>query len=115
MEGEQGRVLALREIKNKIIGNRTKKVLYLRLGAVPAVVAALAEPGASPAALVQAAAAAGRFACGVDDGARAMLAAGTVGHLTRLLAHPDDKVGSAPFTGLLLVYVIPCMPAPFGS
>jgi hypothetical protein len=94
LEGEQGRVLALREIKNQIIGNRTKKLLYLRLGAVPAVVSALAQPAASPAALVQAAAAAGSFACGVDDGARAVLAAGAVGHLTRLLAHADDKVAS---------------------
>jgi len=57
-EAEHERVRALREIKNQIIGNRTKKLLYLRLGAVPAVVAALAEPGASPAALVQAEAAA---------------------------------------------------------
>jgi hypothetical protein len=102
---EHERVRALREIKNQIIGNRTKKLLYLRLGAVPAVVAALAEPGASPAALVQAAAAAGSFACGVDDGARAVLAAGAVGHLTRLLAHPDEKVGSATFTCSLLVFV----------
>jgi len=95
-EVEHERVRALREIKNQIIGNRTKKLLYLRLGAVPSVVAALAEPGASPAALVQAAAAAGSFACGVEDGARAVLAAGAVEHLTRLLAHPDEKVGSAP-------------------
>lgn len=109
-EGEQERVLALREIKNQIIGNRTKKLLYLRLGAVPAVVAALAEPGASPAALVQAAAAAGSFACGVDDGARAVLDAGAAGHLTRLLAHPDEKVGSAPrsLASLLLVCVDAC-------
>ncbi|KAM0827290.1 hypothetical protein ACQ4PT_068286 [Festuca glaucescens] len=104
MEGEQERVLALREIKNQIIGNRTKKLLYLRLGAVPAVVAALAEPGASPAALVQAAAAAGSFACGVDDGARAVLAAGAVGHLTRLLAHPDDKVVDACARALRMIY-----------
>nr|CAB3492111.1 unnamed protein product [Digitaria exilis] len=90
-EAEHERVRALREIKNQIIGNRTKKLLYLRLGAVPAVVAALAEAGASPAALVQAAAAVGSFACGVDDGARAVLAAGAVGHLTRLLTHPDEK------------------------
>jgi armadillo repeat-containing protein 8 len=94
-EVEHERVRALREIKNQIIGNRTKKLLYLRLGAVPAVVAALADPGASPAALVQAAAAAGSFACGVEDCARAVLAAGAVGYLTRLLAHPDEKVGSA--------------------
>ncbi|KAF7053666.1 hypothetical protein CFC21_061531 [Triticum aestivum] len=103
-EGEHERVLALREIKNQIIGNRTKKLLYLRLGAVPAVVAALAEPGASPAALVQAAAAAGSFACGVDDGARAVLAAGAVGHLTRLLAHPDDKVVDACARALRMIY-----------
>ncbi|CAO2149903.1 unnamed protein product [Urochloa humidicola] len=101
---EHERVRALREIKNQIIGNRTKKLLYLRLGAVPAVVAALAEPGASPAALVQAAAAAGSFACGVDDGARAVLAAGAVGHLTRLLAHPDEKVVDASARALRMIY-----------
>ena len=104
-------MLALREIKNQIIGNRTKKLLYLRLGAVPAVVAALAAPGASPAALVQAAAAAGSFACGVDDGVRAVLAAGAVGHLTRLLAHPDNKVSFLQ----LLVSLISCMLARFGD
>ncbi|CAN6243496.1 unnamed protein product [Urochloa humidicola] len=61
---EHERVRALHEIKNQIIGNQTKKLLYLRLGAVPVVVAALVEPGASSAVLVQAAAAAGSFACG---------------------------------------------------
>ncbi|XP_062182308.1 uncharacterized protein LOC133886610 [Phragmites australis] len=103
-EVERERVRALREIKNQIIGNRTKKLLYLRLGAVPAVVAALAEPGASPAALVQAAAAAGSFACGVDDGARAVLDAGAAGHLTRLLAHPDEKVVDASARALRMIY-----------
>ena len=43
------------------------------------------------------------FACGVDDGERAVLAADAVGHLTRLLAHHDEKVGSAAFTCSLLV------------
>ncbi|KAJ1255584.1 hypothetical protein BS78_05G225100 [Paspalum vaginatum] len=103
-EVEHERVRALREIKNQIIGNRTKKLLYLRLGAVPAVVAALASPVSSPAALVQAAAAAGSFACGVDDGARAVLDAGAVGHLTRLLAHPDEKVVDASARALRMIY-----------
>ncbi|XP_052136154.1 uncharacterized protein LOC127754619 [Oryza glaberrima] len=103
-EGEHERVRTLREIKNQIIGNRTKKLQYLRLGAVPVVVAALAGPGASPAALVQAAAAAGSFACGVDDGVRAVLAAGAVAHLTRLLAHPDEKVVDASARALRMIY-----------
>uniref|UniRef100_A0A8R7UL93 Uncharacterized protein n=1 Tax=Triticum urartu TaxID=4572 RepID=A0A8R7UL93_TRIUA len=62
------------------------------LGAVPVVVAVLAKPGASPAALVHAVAAAGSFACGIEDGAWAVLAAGAVGHLTRLPAHPHGKI-----------------------
>ncbi|KAF0924749.1 hypothetical protein E2562_014550 [Oryza meyeriana var. granulata] len=103
-DGEHERVRTLREIKNQIIGNRTKKLQYLRLGAVPAVVAALAEPGVSPAALVQASAAAGSFACGVDDGVRAVLAAGAVGHLTRLLSHPDEKVVDASARALRMIY-----------
>uniref|UniRef100_A0A0D9XUL3 Uncharacterized protein n=1 Tax=Leersia perrieri TaxID=77586 RepID=A0A0D9XUL3_9ORYZ len=103
-DGERERVRTLREIKNQIIGNRTKKLQYLRLGAVPAVLAAMAEPGASPAALVQAAAAAGSFACGVDDGVRAVLEAGAVAHLTRLLAHPDEKVVDASARALRMIY-----------
>jgi hypothetical protein len=56
------------------------------------------------AALVQAAVAAWSFSCGVDDGTRAVLAAGAVGHLTRLLAHSDEEVGSGTFTCSLLVF-----------
>ena len=81
------------------------------LGVVPVVVAVLAEPGASPAALVHAAATAGSFACGIEDGAWAVLAAGAVGHLTRLPAHPHDKVCFLH----LLVSFISCMPARFGG
>jgi armadillo repeat-containing protein 8 len=93
--GAVERERVLRQIKNDIIGNPTKKLLYLRLGAVPAVVAALADPHASTAALVEAAAAAGSFACRVDGGARAVLDTGAAGHLTRLLKHPDKEVGSS--------------------
>lgn len=91
-EEEAALVRAIRDVKNQIIGNKTKKLLYLELGAVPKIAAALVSPAASAALLVQAAAAVGSFACGVEDGARAVVSAGVVPHLTRLLSHPEEKV-----------------------
>ncbi|CAI0450080.1 unnamed protein product [Linum tenue] len=82
---------ALREVKNQ-------------LGAVPRVAsilsAAIADgdcfqpaPAASPRnVVVQSAAALGSFACGFDEGVQAVLAAGALPLLVRLLDHPDDKV-----------------------
>lgn len=85
---------ALREVKNQIIGNKTKKLLYLHLGAVPRIVSVLASVagGGDAALIVQAVAAIGSFACGVEDGVRAVLDAGAVPHLTRILSHPNEKV-----------------------
>lgn len=86
----------LREIKNQIIGNKTKKLLYLKLGAVPKIVAVLASAaeggGGDAAVIVQAAASIGSFACGVEDGVRAVIDAGAVPLLTQILNHPDEKV-----------------------
>lgn len=95
--GEAGESLltTLREIKNQIIGNRTKKLVYLRLHAVPRIVALLSAPSSPPPVIVQAAAAVGSFACGVEEGVRAVLDARAVPHLTSLLSHPDAKVGLA--------------------
>ena len=85
---------ALRELKNQIIGNRTKKLFFLKLGAVPAVSCALAEAMAQAQAdlLVQSAAALGSFACGFDAGVRAVLDSGAFANLVALLSFPDDKV-----------------------
>ena len=85
---------ALRELKNQIIGNRTKKLFFLKLGAVPAVSCALAEAQAQAQAdlLVQSAAALGSFACGFDAGVRAVLDSGAFSNLIALLSFPDDKV-----------------------
>lgn len=85
----------LREVKNQIIGNKTKKLRYLHLGAVPKIVsvlAAAASEGGDSSIIVQAAAAVGSFACGVEDGVRAVVEAGAVPHLIRILSHPDEKV-----------------------
>ncbi|KAJ3675260.1 hypothetical protein LUZ60_004302 [Juncus effusus] len=97
-------LVSLREIKNQIIGNRTKKLVYLRLQAVPRIVALLTFPALSPAVIVQAAAAVGSFACGVEEGVRAVLDAGAVSTLTTLLSHPDAKVVDAAARSLRIIF-----------
>ncbi|XP_057953452.1 uncharacterized protein LOC131147850 isoform X4 [Malania oleifera] len=108
----EAKLRALRELKNQIIGNRTKKLSYIKLGAVPAVVAALsaasaggdtdAEAGVSL--LVQSAAALGSFACGVDVGVKAVLDAGAFPRLLQLISHPNDKVVDASARSLRMIY-----------
>lgn len=82
---------ALRDIKNQIIGNRTKKLSFIKLGVVPHVAAILSSTS-DPNILVQSAAVLGSFACGVDAGVSAVLDAGALPRLLRLLADPDPKV-----------------------
>ncbi|KAL4614154.1 hypothetical protein ACB092_07G033600 [Castanea dentata] len=91
---------ALRELKNQIVGNRTKKLFFLKLGAVPAVSCVLAKAQAQTQAqaqaqadlLVQSAVALGSFASGFDAGVRAVLDSGAFANLVALLSFPDDKV-----------------------
>ena len=96
--GGESLLKILRDVKNQIIGNKTKKVLYLHLGAVQRIVSvldsALDTDGGSTAKnlILQCAAALGSFSCGVDDGVRAVLDAGAVPYLIRLLSSPDEKV-----------------------
>ncbi|KAH9741313.1 armadillo repeat-containing protein 8 [Citrus sinensis] len=80
---------ALRELKNQIIGNRTKKLSFLKLGAVPAVAGILSDAVSAVDVadndendrivkdiIVQSAAVLGSFACGFEAGVRAVLDAG---------------------------------------
>jgi hypothetical protein len=95
---------ALREIKNQIIGNRTKKLSFLKLGTVPAVASILSSYATEADSqladadvsisnvIVQSAAVLGSFACGFDAGVRSVLDAGSFPHLIRLLFNPDEKV-----------------------
>lgn len=89
---------AIREVKNQIIGNRTKKLSYIKLGVAPAVAVALAEANADSDSganlIVQSAAVLGSFACGVDEGVHAVLDTGAFPHLIRLLSVADEKVNS---------------------
>ncbi|KAL4284207.1 hypothetical protein GQ457_16G006420 [Hibiscus cannabinus] len=109
------KVRALREVKNQIIGNPTKKLSFLKLGAVPAVAGILADSidevtgnnscnSNTSNILVQSAAALGSFACGFDAGVQAVLDAGAFPNLLRLLANPNDKVVDAGARALRMIY-----------
>ncbi|TQD81562.1 hypothetical protein C1H46_032877 [Malus baccata] len=104
---------ALRELKNRIIGNRTKKLSFIKLGLVPPVAAILASRAQSQSQsqahrdnnlLVQSAAALGSFACGFDAGVQAVLDAGVFPNLLLLLSHPDAKVVDSGARSLRMIY-----------
>jgi len=98
---------AIREIKNQIIGNRTKKLSYIKLGAVPAVADSLATANSDSDfgsnLIVQSAAVLGSFACGVDQGVRAVLDAGAFPHLIRFLSVADEKVNLINYFSFRLI------------
>ncbi|CAL5433935.1 unnamed protein product [Camellia sinensis] len=107
---DDSKLKALRDLKNQIIGNRTKKLSFIKLGAVPIVVSILSssadEAAVDPSTslLVQSAAAIGSFACGLDAGVKAVLDAGAFPHLFSLLSHPNDKVVDAGARSLKMIY-----------
>ncbi|GAB4835222.1 hypothetical protein Ancab_000131 [Ancistrocladus abbreviatus] len=111
----EAKLKALRELKNQIIGNRTKKLSYLKLGAVPAVVSILSAAcdgnseelyasSSSSHIIIQSAAVIGSFACGVDAGVKAVLDAGAFSILFKLIPHSDDKVVDAGARALKMIY-----------
>lgn len=95
------RLKALRDVKNQIIGNKTKKLSYIKLGAVPRVVEILASDTEIPF-LVQSAAAVGSFACGIDAGVKAVLESGVLPLLLKMLQNGDNKVLISQLTSFLL-------------
>ncbi|XP_047325002.1 armadillo repeat-containing protein 8-like isoform X2 [Impatiens glandulifera] len=100
---------ALRYLKNQIIGNRTKKLSYIKLGAVPAVVSILSDSSAgnceaSLSLLVQAVATIGSFACGLDTGVKAVIDAEALPILFSLINYPNEKIVDAGTRSLKLIY-----------
>ncbi|KAL2540902.1 ARM repeat superfamily protein [Abeliophyllum distichum] len=110
----EAKLKALRELKNQIIGNRTKKLAFLKLGAVPSVISilssAIAENGGganlefNEPVIIQSAAAIGSFACGLDAGVKAVLDAGAFPLLFGLISHQNEKVVDASARSLKLIY-----------
>ncbi|KAH9560125.1 hypothetical protein CY35_06G090600 [Sphagnum magellanicum] len=103
------RLKALRDVKNQIIGNKTKKLSYIKLGAVPRVVEILASDTEIPL-LVQSAAAVGSFACGIDAGVKAVLDSGVLPHLLKMLQNGDNKVVEACARSLKMIFHSPLAP-----
>ncbi|KAJ0771683.1 putative armadillo-type containing protein ARMC8/Vid28 [Helianthus annuus] len=104
-DGGEAKLKVLRDLKNQIIGNRTKKLSYIKLGAVPFVVSILSSSSfSSDSILVQCAATIGSFACGVDSGVKAVLDAGAFVHLVNLLSHSNEKVVDAGARALKMIY-----------
>ncbi|KAJ7559874.1 hypothetical protein O6H91_04G104500 [Diphasiastrum complanatum] len=97
------RLKALRDVKNQIIGNKTKKLSYIKLGAVPRVVEILASDSDVPL-LVQSAAAVGSFACGNDAGVKALLESGVLPHLLKMLSNSNSQVVEAGARSLKMIF-----------
>ncbi|XP_075093499.1 uncharacterized protein LOC107821401 isoform X1 [Nicotiana tabacum] len=108
---------ALRDLKNQIIGNRTKKLCFLKLGAVPLITTILSSAAGTAGSacagdivelndslIIQSAAAIGSFACGFDDGVKAVLDAGAFPLLLRLISYPNDKVVDAAARSRKFIY-----------
>ncbi|XP_068638885.1 uncharacterized protein [Aristolochia californica] len=98
------RLKALRELKNQVIGNRTKKLSYIKLGAVARVAAIVGDDDSDASLLVQSAAALGSFACGVDIGVKTVLKSGAFPHLIRILSNQDEKVVDASARALRMIF-----------
>lgn len=73
-----GNVAAARALKNAVIGNRTNKRAYLRAAALEPLVAAAAKARTDPLLSAEAIAALGSIACGLPEGATAVVDAGAV-------------------------------------
>ncbi|CAI9106389.1 OLC1v1005532C3 [Oldenlandia corymbosa var. corymbosa] len=110
----EAKLKALRDLKNQIIGNRTKKLSFLKLGAVPCVVSILSSATTAAVAaggndglestIIQSAAVIGSFACGFDAGVEAVLQAGALQILLSLISYPNEKVVDAVARSLKLIY-----------
>ncbi|KAI4304812.1 hypothetical protein MLD38_040277 [Melastoma candidum] len=108
---------SLREVKNQIIGNRTKKLSYIKLGAVPAVSSVLSRASSfgcdssrGSNLVIQSAVALGSFACGLNAGVQAVIDAGALPHLWRLVSSSDGKVVDSGARSLKLIYQSPLAP-----
>mmetsp|Transcript_53933 Transcript_53933/g.89750 ORF Transcript_53933/g.89750 Transcript_53933/m.89750 type:complete len:639 (+) Transcript_53933:58-1974(+) len=92
---------AVRSIKNAIIGNKTKKHTFR--DTIPIFLDIIAND-TDVFILIQAAQVLGSFACGYDDGVRAVLEQGGLPPLFALLSHTNIKVVESAARSLRIIY-----------
>ena len=107
-----GRLRAVRSIRDQVIGNRSRKLAYLKLGAVDRLIELLSDPEAESLIRINCAATVGSLAYGIEDGLRAVIASGGVTHLIRLLSSVDERVVEASVRALKMVVAHHVSPLP---
>eukprot|EP00742_Colponemidia_sp_Colp-10_P007232 GILJ01007772.1.p1 GENE.GILJ01007772.1~~GILJ01007772.1.p1 ORF type:complete len:655 (+),score=77.04 GILJ01007772.1:53-2017(+) len=98
------RLHAIRDMKNAIIGNKTKKIAYIEAGALPRLVELLQVCYSEASMLVQLVATLGSFAQGSEDLTAMVEASDAMSALCSCLHHQDEKVveGTAKAIRILL-------------
>lgn len=99
-EDVDARKKAVRSLKNQIIGNKAKKLQFIKAGAVPTLVSCLADSPTDSDLLVACAVSIGSFAYGLDAGAQAVLQCGGIKALLESLNSTDDRVVEASVRAL---------------
>ena len=98
-----GRLKAVRCIRDQVIGNRSRKLAYLKLGVVERLVELLSDPDGESLIRINCAATVGSLAYGIEDGLRAVLASGGVAQLIQLLSSLEERVVEAGVRALKMV------------
>lgn len=101
------RVRSMRSIRNAIIGNKSKKAVFLKAGALPAVLELL-QWEADSELLIQSATTLGSLTYGHPCGLEGLLKAAGLPRLVRQLFSEDPKVVEAAIRALKLVYSQVC-------
>jgi hypothetical protein len=96
------RLRAVKDLKNQIIGNKHKKLSFIKLGAVRRIIELLAS-GSDANLLVQSATAVGSFGL-VDDGVKAIMQHKGIECLLNSLSSDDPRLVEAAARSLKLIY-----------
>ncbi|KNC97089.1 uncharacterized protein SPPG_07484 [Spizellomyces punctatus DAOM BR117] len=101
---QQERTRAVRFIKNSVIGNRTKKELYMKMGVTERLVKFLSDPTSDLDLRVQVSVVLGSFAYGNDQNIQMLVEAGAITPLLATLSSKELKLVEAGARALKAVY-----------